>query len=80
MIKWGKCIHLVRILGKKEDIPNNGIASDVFGNVSATWLRNTVSESRIVTSVRKKTVHELNVTTSVGQNLLKRSLHLFITW
>lgn len=30
-------------------VPNNGTASDVAGIVSATMLRNTVSESRIVT-------------------------------
>jgi hypothetical protein len=30
-------------------LPNKGIASDTCGNVSATKLRNTVSERRIVT-------------------------------
>ena len=35
-------------------IPNSGIASDTAGKVSATWLRNTVSDRRIVTSGRKK--------------------------
>lgn len=34
-------------------VPNNGTASDVAGMVSATMFRNTVSESKIVTPVKK---------------------------
>lgn len=33
-------------------LPNKGIASDTWGNVSATRLRNTVSERRIVTPAK----------------------------
>lgn len=33
-------------------LPNNGIASDTCGNVSATKLRNTVSDRRIVTPIK----------------------------
>jgi hypothetical protein len=33
-------------------LPNSGIASDTCGNVSATKLRNTVSDRRIVTPIK----------------------------
>lgn len=38
-----------------QSLPNKGIASDTWGNVSATRLRNTVSDRRIVTPVTEKT-------------------------
>ena len=37
-----------------QSLPNKGIASDTWGNVSATRLRNTVSDRRIVTPETKK--------------------------
>lgn len=38
-------------------VPNRGIASETCGRVSATRLRNTVSDSRIVTPEIKYTVN-----------------------
>lgn len=38
-----------KIFGVDLSLPNKGIASDTCGNVSATKLRNTVSDRRIVT-------------------------------
>jgi len=37
-----------------QSLPNKGIASDTWGNVSATRLRNTVSDRRIVTPETKE--------------------------
>lgn len=43
-------------------VPNRGIASETCGRVSATRLRNTVSESRIVTPAIK---HNVNTPTEL---------------
>lgn len=37
-------------------LPNKGIASDTCGKVSATKLRNTVSDRRIVTPIKNSSV------------------------
>lgn len=37
-------------------LPNKGIASDTCGKVSATKLRNTVSDRRIVTPIKNLSV------------------------
>lgn len=37
-------------------LPNKGIASDTCGKVSATKLRNTVSDRRIVTPIKNASV------------------------
>lgn len=43
-------------------LPNKGIASDTCGKVSATKLRNTVSDRRIVTPIKNASVVlELNM-------------------
>lgn len=41
-------------------VPNKGIASDTCGNVSATKLRNTVNDSRIVTPEICKKIFKSN--------------------
>lgn len=42
-------LNMTRFFGVDLSLPNKGIASDTCGNVSATKLRNTVSDRRIVT-------------------------------
>lgn len=49
MIYFCNCIKIQK---RYASLPNNGIASDTCGNVSATKLRNTVSDSRIVTPTK----------------------------
>jgi hypothetical protein len=42
------------VIGKANNLPNNGTASDVAGIVSATIFKNTVNDSKIVTPVGMK--------------------------
>lgn len=44
------------ILRMNCSLPNKGIASDTCGKVSATKLRNTVSDRRIVTPIKNSSV------------------------
>lgn len=50
--KWFIFCNCIKVQKRYASLPNNGIASDTCGNVSATKLRNTVSDSRIVTPTK----------------------------
>lgn len=49
-------IYLNETISVDCSLPNKGIASDTCGRVSATKLRNTVSDRRIVTPIKNSSV------------------------
>lgn len=54
-------------------VPNRGIASDTCGRVSATRLRNTVSDRRIVTPVIK---HKVNAPTAGAMSSMPTTIKI----
>lgn len=66
-------------------LPNKGIASDTCGKVSATKLRNTVSDRRIVTPIKNSSVGILVIqpffllhkTVNVTLTVLPRNFHFY---